>query len=115
MTSLRPRRGAYYPVVRPEMKLSLFRLPTTLARGIRVVFSTVVHTTWNQMRGSYGSSRGLLENLDPNVRVQFATEATAVLKEPTSKPVETARVPESLKLFRIKVKMKESELKKKSI
>ncbi|GFW16776.1 hypothetical protein TNCV_1551281 [Trichonephila clavipes] len=35
------------------------------------------------------------ENLDLNVRKQFATQAAAVLKEPTSKPVETARVPDS--------------------
>ncbi|GFT74652.1 hypothetical protein TNCV_4809381 [Trichonephila clavipes] len=35
------------------------------------------------------------ENSDPNVRVQFDTQAAAVLKEPTSKSVETAIAPDS--------------------
>ncbi|GFU90145.1 hypothetical protein TNCV_4115531 [Trichonephila clavipes] len=37
----------------------------------------------------------LQENSDPNVRVQFDTHAAAVLKEPTSKPIETAIVTDS--------------------
>ncbi|GFY68398.1 hypothetical protein TNIN_490901 [Trichonephila inaurata madagascariensis] len=36
-----------------------------------------------------------VENSDPSVCVQFATQAAAVLKEPTSKPVETTGVPDS--------------------
>ncbi|GFQ65518.1 eukaryotic translation initiation factor 4 gamma 3, partial [Trichonephila clavata] len=36
-----------------------------------------------------------VENSDPSVCVQFATQVAAVLNEPTSKPVETARVPDS--------------------
>ncbi|GFU12614.1 hypothetical protein TNCV_4610351 [Trichonephila clavipes] len=35
------------------------------------------------------------ENSDLNVRVQFDTHAAAVLKEPTSKSVETAIAPDS--------------------
>ncbi|GFU90146.1 hypothetical protein TNCV_4684241 [Trichonephila clavipes] len=35
------------------------------------------------------------ENSYPNVRVQFDTHAAAVLKEPTSKPIETAIVTDS--------------------
>ncbi|GFW83929.1 hypothetical protein TNCV_857121 [Trichonephila clavipes] len=61
---------------------------------------TVIPTSWNENSGKNTSavSSKIQEkgNWDPNARVQFATQAAVVLKkEPASKPVETARVPDS--------------------
>ncbi|GFU90136.1 hypothetical protein TNCV_4860761 [Trichonephila clavipes] len=44
------------------------------------------------------------ENSDPNVRVQFDTQAAAVLKESQSKPIETGQWFPTLKLLCIQEK-----------